>query len=319
MTSKKNKKQKLRLHPRNKNTGQYNLNALSCTIPALEKYISINKYGNQSIDFSNPIAVKLLNKALLNYYYGIKNWDFPDQNLCPAVPGRADYLHYIADLLSENNQGLIPKGHRITGLDIGIGASCIYPILGVAEYDWTFIGSDINPQSIASAQNIIQSNPALQHKITCRLQKQASSIFQGILKEDEKIDFVICNPPFHSSREAAQKGTQRKLKNLSKKRSQTPILNFAGIGPELICTGGELQFIQNMVNESKHWANHCYWFSTLVSKEANLKGVFKFLKKVQPNKIKEISMGTANKSSRIVAWTFLSESSQKAWRHQKWS
>ncbi len=319
MASKKNKEQKSRLHPRNKNIGQYDLNALASTSSALKKYIFFNKYGNQSIDFSNPIAVKLLNKALLNYYYGIKSWDFPDENLCPAVPGRADYIHYIADLLSENNKGFIPKGQQVVGLDIGTGASCIYPILGVTEYDWTFIGSDINPNSIASAQYIIQSNLALQHKITCRLQNKASNIFQGILKKDEKVDFVICNPPFHSSRVAAQKGTQRKLKNLLNQRSPTPSLNFAGIGPELIYAGGELQFIQNMVKESEQFANNCLWFSTLVSKEANLKGVFKFLKKVGPYKIKKIPMGTANKSSRIVAWTFLSKAAQIAWQQKRWT
>ena len=28
---------------------------------------------------------------------------FPNENLCPPIPGRADYIHHIADLLSINN------------------------------------------------------------------------------------------------------------------------------------------------------------------------------------------------------------------------
>ena len=141
-------KEKTTLHVRNRNREQYDLDALIIAIPALSEYIQPNRFGEESVDFSNPIAVKLLNKALLHHYYGIKNWDFPDENLCPPIPGRAEYLHLIADLLAENNLCKIPKGDQITCLDIGVGASCIYPIIGVTEYGWKFIGSDIDSKSL---------------------------------------------------------------------------------------------------------------------------------------------------------------------------
>ena len=175
MSSEKNQHDKLRLHSRNKNREKYDISALTNSNPDLKNYIIPNKWGGESVDFSNPLAVKILNKALLNYYYGIKNWEFPDENLCPAIPGRADYIHHIADLLSENNFGRIPIGNKITCLDVGLGASCIYPIIGVTEYKWKFIGSDIDPKSIASAQNIINSNSAINDKIECRLQKNSKN------------------------------------------------------------------------------------------------------------------------------------------------
>ena len=78
---------KTNLHPRNKNREQYDLAELLKEIPKLKKHIKPNKYGEDSIRFSDPTAVKLLNKALLSNYYGIKNWDFPDTNLCPPIPG----------------------------------------------------------------------------------------------------------------------------------------------------------------------------------------------------------------------------------------
>ena len=199
MSSEKKKQVKTRLHPRNKNRERYDLDALTTSNPELKKYITPNKFGGDSVDFSNPIAVKLLNKALLNYYYGIKNWEFPDENLCPPIPGRADYIHNIADLLSESNFGKIPIGDKITCLDVGVGASCIYPIIGITEYDWNFLGSDINPKSIASAENIVNSNISLKDKIECRLQKDSTNVFKGIIGKEEKIDLIICNPPFHSS------------------------------------------------------------------------------------------------------------------------
>lgn len=95
----KNRNEKVRLHTRNKNRERYDLSALTQVTPELKDHVTLNKYGVESVDFSNPLAVKLLNTALLNHYYGITNWDFPDQNLCPPIPGRADYIHHMADFI----------------------------------------------------------------------------------------------------------------------------------------------------------------------------------------------------------------------------
>jgi len=317
-SSEKNQQVKTRLHSRNKNRERYDLDALIVSNPELKNHIRPNKFGGESVDFSNPLAVKLLNKALLNHYYGIKNWEFPAENLCPPIPGRADYIHHIADLLGENNFGTIPLGDKITCFDVGLGASCIYPIIGVTEYGWKFIGSDTDPKSIASAQNIVNSNTSLKDMIECRLQTEAKNIFHGIISKEEKIDLAICNPPFHSSIEDAQKATRRKIKNLSGKEVKTPEQNFSGISSELIYDGGENKFIQNMIGESEKFSKNCFWFSTLVSKQSNLKGIYKLLETIEAKQVKTIPMGTGNKSSRIVAWNFLSKVEKKEWRESRW-
>ena len=262
---------------------------------------------------------ELLGNILLNYYYNIKYWEFPDENLCPPIPGRADYIHHIADLLYENNFGLIPIGDKITCFDIGTGASCIYPIIGVTEYNWKFIGSDIDQRSIDSANNIVNCNSSLKNKVECRLQKNPKDIFYGIIGREEKFDLSICNPPFHSSVEDAQKGTRRKVKNLSGKDTINPTLNFAGTSNDLIFDGGEYEFIQSMLRESIKFAKNCYWFSTLVSKKSNLKGIYKLLEKPEAKQIRTKPMGTGNKSTRIVAWTFLSKEEQKEWVKTRWA
>ncbi|MCL4152069.1 UNVERIFIED_CONTAM: hypothetical protein GTU68_024801 [Idotea baltica] len=318
MSSKKVNTVKSNLHSRNKNRERYNLKALVKSNPELATFVKPNKYGDDSVDFSNSIAVKTLNKALLNHYYGIKNWDFPDENLCPPTPGRADYIHYIADLLCENNFGNIPTGNKITCLDVGVGASCIYPILGTIEYGWQFIGSDINAKSIDSSKLIVESNPILKDKVIFRIQENPKDVFYHILTREDKIDATICNPPFHASLEAAQRGTKRKVQNLSGKKEKTPQLNFAGISNELVCDGGESKFIANMIRESEKFGKNCYWFTTLVSKQSNLKGIYKALDKYRANEVKTISMGTGNKSSRIVAWTFLTKLEQKEWKLSRW-
>lgn len=318
MSTEKNIQEKVRLHIRNKNRERYDLEALKIAVPELADHITTNKYGAESVDFASPVAVKLLNKALLNHYYGIKNWDFPEDNLVPPIPGRADYLHYMADLLGQSNFGDLPEGDKIKVLDVGVGASCIYPIIGVNEYGWNFIASDIDAQSIESSTNIVTSNPSLEGKIECRLQENPEALFKGILNNDEKIDFSMCNPPFHSSTEEAQKVSRRKVKNLSGKKQVKVELNFAGINNELFCEGGESKFIHNMIIESQDFAKNCFWFTTLVSKQSNLKGIYKSLNEIEVAQIKTIPIGTGNKSSRIIAWSFLSKEEQKEWRETRW-
>jgi len=318
MSTEKKIQEKVRLHIRNKNREKYDLAALIEAIPELQEHIKPNKFGEDSVDFANPAAVKLLNKALLKHYYSIQNWDFPEENLVPPIPGRADYLHYIADLLGQSNFGEIPTGENITGLDLGTGASCIYPIIGVTEYGWKFIASDIDENSVEASRKIVASNPNLEGKIEIKRQENKNHFFEGIITSEDKIDFSICNPPFHSSTEEAEKSSRRKVQNLSRKKVVKPMLNFAGLANELITEGGEHTFIHNMIAESEKFAKNCYWFSTLVSKQSNLKGIYRALNTVEANQVKTIPIGTGNKSSRIIAWSFLTKEEQKKWRETRW-
>lgn len=180
-------------------------------VPALKNHLTTSKTGNLTIYLSNPLAVKLLTRAILYHYYDISYWEFPDENLCPPIPGRADYLHHMADLLGNSIEGKIPMGDKINCLDIGVGASCIYPILGITSYEWHFTGTDIDPKSIASSQNIVNKNAILTNKIALELQENSKAIFHEIIRSENKYDLTICNPPFHSSSAEAQKGNLRKV------------------------------------------------------------------------------------------------------------
>jgi len=298
-------KEKTSLHPRNKHRERYDFGQLIQCCPELAPFVRMNDYMDESIDFFNPEAVKTLNKALLKHSYDIDYWDIPQGFLCPPIPGRADYIHYIADLLGSRNNDKIPTGNGIKCLDIGVGANCVYPIIGNKEYDWSFVGSDIDRVSIASANKIIEMNLHLKGKVELRLQSNPQHFFQGIIQKDEHFAVSICNPPFHASFADAQAGTIRKLDNLSRKNTTKPVLNFGGQNKELWCEGGEEQFVKNMIFESKQFAASCFWFSSLVSKESNLESVYATLKKVEALEVKTIPMGQGNKKSRIVAWTFL--------------
>ena len=315
---KKEHSTKPKLHQRNKHRQGYNFKQLTEACPALAPFVKVNKYGTESIDFSHAIAVKLLNKALLMEYYGIVNWQIPPNYLVPPIPGRADYIHHIADVLSDQKEQKIPKGPKIKCLDIGVGANCIYPIIGNKAYGWSFIGADIDPIAIQSAKNIIASNPSLKNKIEIRQQENKEHIFQSVIQEEDVIDLTICNPPFHTSLQEAQASNRRKVSNLKKEKVAKANLNFGGQSNELWYEGGEVAFIQKMIRESKQFATACFWFSTLVSKKTTLKGMYQALKNEKATIVKTLEMGQGQKTSRIVAWTFLTQIQQEKWKRFRW-
>ena len=326
----KSNTEKTNLHPRNLDRFGYNFEQLINVSPDLQQFVAINEHNidssdseqaKQTIDFSNPDAVKALNKALLIHHYDIQDWDIPANYLCPPIPGRADYIHYIADLLATTNNGVIPEGEMLQGLDIGVGANCIYPIIGNSTYGWSFVGTDIDENAIQNCKKIIASNPKLMDPISLQLQTESRFIFKNIITPEDRFAFTICNPPFHSSQDEATKSSLRKVNNLEARdfsnKTTKPVLNFDGHNAELWCAGGELGFITQMAYESAKYPLQCLWFTTLVSKKDNLSSIYKTLNKISVVEIKTIDMAQGQKKSRIVAWTFMSPAQQKAWKFEE--
>lgn len=328
---------KRELHPRNRHRGEYDFAQLIQCEPALAAFVGTNRYGNLSIDFANPQAVRTLNRALLRQFYSVIDWDIPAQYLCPPIPGRADYLHYLADLLASENAGVIPRGDKVRVLDIGTGANLVYPLIGHHEYGWQFVGVDIDQPALTNAGRILSANPGLSERITLRRQPQPERIFAGIVGHNERFDLTLCNPPFHASLADAQAGTERKLRGLAtsaEKRGgkrqgnllraavtasapSTPALNFGGRAAELFCPGGEAAFIKRMIAESAQLPEQVRWFSTLVSKSENLPAIYRALQAVDVQDSKTIAMAQGQKQSRFVAWTFLTATQRAEWARSR--
>ncbi|MDX8335658.1 23S rRNA (adenine(1618)-N(6))-methyltransferase RlmF [Candidatus Cetobacterium colombiensis] len=284
------------LHPNNPHKGKYDFSILSEKLPELHSFIKKNPIGEDTIDFSDNEAIICLNKALIKTYYNIDNWDIPTGFLCPPIPGRADYIHYIAELLS--------KKENINVLDIGTGANCIYPIIGSQTYGWNFTASDIDPKSIENAQKIIDTNPSLKDKVKLKLQEDKNHIFTGVIDSSDKFDLTMCNPPFHSSLEEALKANKRKVDNLNKgNKNIKKGLNFGGQKAELWCPGGERLFLKKMAKESVLFAKQVFYFTSLVSNKDNIKPTIKILEKLGA-KCQLLEMSQGQKVSRVLAWTF---------------
>jgi 23S rRNA (adenine1618-N6)-methyltransferase len=303
--------EKEKLHARNKHNQRYNFPQLIKSMPALKPYVSLNAHQDQSIDFKNPEAVKMLNKALLNYFYKIKVWDIPAGYLCPPIPGRADYVHYLADLLAQDYNDTIPQGKGIKVLDLGVGANCIYPLIGNAEYGWTFVGTDIDTMAIGAAKKIIDDN-GLSQAISLRRQSSKMLILNGVINRGERFHITMCNPPFHTSLAQAMAGSERKWKNLG---HQTTIskLNFGGRNNELWYPGGEESFVRKMIVESVGFADSCLWFTSLISKKESLPGCYYELRKANAVEVRTIDMAQGQKVSRLLAWTFLDAEARQVW------
>lgn len=291
------------LHPRNRHKNGYDLAALATTHPELAAYIKPSPQGGLTLDFANPQAVKALNAALLHHDYQILGWDLPEGALCPPIPGRADYIHHLSDLLESQQPG-------IKLLDIGTGANGVYPLLACQIYGWESVASDINSESLANVARLLDRNPHLKKHCQLRLQPDKNQMFHDIIQPDERFDVSVCNPPFHASLEEALRANRLKVNNLARHRgearqkSRTAELNFGGQGAELWCKGGERLFLKKLAKESQIYKDQCRWFTSLVSQAEHLPPIKKLIRKLGAVDLREIEMKQGNKVTRILAWTY---------------
>lgn len=293
-------------HPRNRHRDRYDFAKLTAESPSLALFVRPNPNGDSTIDFADPEAVKALNRAILLTDYGIVAWDIPADYLCPAIPGRADYIHSVADLLAEAQAGKIPVGNGVRVLDIGTGANLAYPLIGRSEYEWSFVGTDIDRTALESAEKILRANPMLAKEVELRHQASPAKVFADVVKAGEYFEVALCNPPFHASLEEAAAGTQRKWRNLGKAADPKGAtkLNFGGRESELVSEGGERGFILRMIRESSRFGEQIGWFTTLVSKETNLPAVEQALIREMAAERRLIEHTQGQKKSRIIAWRF---------------
>ncbi|MEN8765703.1 MAG: 23S rRNA (adenine(1618)-N(6))-methyltransferase RlmF [Wenyingzhuangia sp.] len=281
------------MHKKNPFQESYQFDQLSKAYPSLKKHVFTNKYGNKTIRFEDKEAVKALNKAILLLHYRLRYWEIPENNLCPPIPGRLDYLLHIDELLANKK--------NIHLLDIGTGANLIYPILGRCHFNWNCKASEVNLESLQNAKQIIRKNKCL-HDIELRPQKFKNNILVNIINPNDRFDVVVCNPPFFKNATDAAKKNERKVRNLNLNTKNT--LNFGGTSNELWYKGGEEAFIKKMIVESVQFKKQVNWFTCLVSQKENLKNIKRAINKIQPTEVKIIEMEQGNKKSRCVAWRY---------------
>ena len=139
-----------------------------------------------------------------------------------------------------------------------------------------------------------------------------------LIKRDDRFDLTICNPPFHGSASEADAAARRKVANLTGQRMGNVELNFVGRHHELWCDGGEEVFLATMARESVSYGHQVAWFSSLVSKAANVRGLQRELEMCDARRVVTLDMAQGNKISRVVAWTYLDKEEMAIWREARW-
>ncbi|KAI1352462.1 hypothetical protein F5Y01DRAFT_95223 [Xylaria sp. FL0043] len=255
--------------------------------------------GGAHLDFTDPAAVMQLTKTLLKVDFGIQI-NLPPNRLCPPVPNRHNYILWLKELLDSTSpsysQQYDPE-RKVTGVDIGTGASLIYPLLGcVQRPNWHFIATDIDAESLASARENARLNN-LEARIHI-VDRRASDSLVPDLDGDTTVDFVMVNPPFYSS--------DAELQELAAQKSQPPHSACTGAPVEMVCEGGEVEFVERIINESLLLRGRVQWYTAMLGKQSSIEILIGTLKKHKINNFAVTTFIQGSKTRRwALGWSFL--------------
>jgi len=266
---------------------KYDFDELAIFYPPLSKYVHFSSSGVSVIDWKDPQALRELTKAILIHKFQIKYWELPSKFLCPTIPSRINYLEWIDSLLKNEKK----NADFVKGLDIGTGASLIYPILGYKLFKWHFVASEKNPEAYKNALEI-QTNNDFQPFIEMRLAKDG--IFKGIIKKnDDLFDFSMCNPPFFEN--------LREQKTVNWRTCE--IKEF-----EAEFQGGELEFVKQIFDESLEFKKKVKFFTSLIGRKKDYEAILIYLNNKKENDHFEIiskALHIGQNTRWVIAWRFL--------------
>ncbi|PNF30379.1 hypothetical protein B7P43_G13417 [Cryptotermes secundus] len=284
------------MHPRNIYKTRPNFKELATSYPEFRKFAKQDITGKVTIDFKNQEALRALTTTLLHKDFGLRV-EIPLNHLVPALPLRLNYLLWLEDLL---HLSVKSREGQTRGVDIGCGASCIYPLLATTMKKWKMLATEIDHESVECARRNVACND-YEDFITVK-QVEAGTILKGALDMDDAYDFTMCNPPFFSC--------EREADSSSKSRSSSRTLprnGRTGSLSDIVVKGGEVAFILQMIQESAELRYKVKIYSTMVGLKSNFNVLKSELEKagVASSTHTEFSQGHTTRWG--LAWTFLPE------------
>ncbi|NWH80380.1 MET16 methyltransferase, partial [Piaya cayana] len=228
--------------------------------PAFRQHVRCSLAGRVSLNFKDPEAVRALTCTLLKEDFGL-TIDIPIERLIPTVPLRLNYIHWVEDLIGHQDAD---KQVLRRGIDIGTGASCIYPLLGATLNGWYFLATEVDDMCFNYAKkNVEQNNLSDLIKVVKVPQK---TLLMDALKEESEIiyDFCMCNPPFFANQLEAKGVNSR-----NPRRPPPSSVNTGGI-TEIMAEGGELEFVKRIIHDSLQLKKRLRWYSCMLGKKCSL-------------------------------------------------
>ena len=283
------------MHPRNiYRFNKPNYEKLACKYAFFKDVVKQNsKTGEYYINYNDSKSNVMLSKVLLKHDFNLE-FEHPLNHLCPPIPQRLNYMLWIQDLLQ-----CCCWNKRYHGFDIGVGASCIFPLLGIKIGEtqnelWSFLASDIDKESIDYANKNVSMNK-LNDKIKIVHQSNANYIFNDIINDKNNdnvlFDFTVCNPPFFQHLQET---------GLNKTRA-----NNATQSELVFQNGGEIGFIQLIINQIEQLKLYrkINWFTTMLGRKSSIKSITNILKKQATNNNMDIFItNTALYQGKQVRW-----------------
>ena len=241
-----------------------------------------------------------LTQTMLRVDFGL-HLALPPDRLCPPVPVRWNYIRWIQELLDSTAR--TPRGDAagadVRGLDIGVGASAVYPLLGCASRaSWRMCGTDVDAESVASARENVRRN-GLEGRVRVvgpRGVTEALVPLEEVGAGEGRWDFVMTNPPFFASREEMG----------GRGREGGPAAVCCGAEVEMVCPGGEVGFVSRMLEESRGLGGRVRWYTSMFGKLSSMRAVVAKLREHGITNYAVASLQAGHKTNRwAVAWSFL--------------
>ncbi|KAL1132048.1 hypothetical protein AAG570_010006 [Ranatra chinensis] len=270
------------MHPKNPYRTPPDFKQLAIKYPEFRKHVQQDLSGKVHLDFKDEGSVKALTNALLDKDFSLMV-ELPDDRLVPTLPLRLNYLLWIEDLLIFC--GLADK--KVMGIDIGTGASCIYPLLAARKFDWSMLATEIDKQSVRVAQSNVNRN-SLSDKIKVE-HVDVGSILVGVVDEGKVYDFSMCNPPFFSDRCEVGRG------------NNAP----SGLEHELVAQGGEIAFITKIIADSAQLGQSVRLYTTMIGHKSHVSSVKREVRAAGARSMVSTELCQGRTIRWVVAWTFM--------------
>ncbi|KAH9889603.1 hypothetical protein F4778DRAFT_383775 [Xylariomycetidae sp. FL2044] len=265
-----------------------------------EAFAAVLKETSQ-LDFSDPGSVMQLTKTLLKVDFGL-HIELPMDRLCPPVPNRHNYILWLKDLLDSSSpsyEDMYEPERSVMGLDIGTGASAIYPLLGCSQRSsWSFIATDVDGKSLEYARENVDMNE-LQDRIRL-VERRVTDECLIPLDElgIESLHFVMTNPPFYSS--------EAELLELARQKGRPPNSVCTGVSTEMVCDGGEIEFVRRIIRESLRLRERVQWYTSMLGKQSSLDALIRTLKAHEIDNYAVTSFRQGNKTRRwALGWSLI--------------
>ncbi|KAE8451750.1 hypothetical protein EG329_003207 [Mollisiaceae sp. DMI_Dod_QoI] len=262
--------------------------------------------SNGQLDFSNPESVQQLTKSLLRRDFNLKIILPPDR-LCPPVHNRLNYVLWIQDLLDTTNESYndsYDPEREVLGVDVGTGASCIYPLLGCSQRpQWRFAGTgeiyariDIDEKSLQFARQNVQDN-GLQNRIKLLKTELGDLLLPLDRMGFENIDFSMCNPPFYESK--------ADMLTSAAAKQRPPFTACTGSETEMVTAGGEIAFVSRMIDESFILKDRVQWYTSMLGKFSSVGVIVQKLREKGLDNYAVTEFVQGSKTRRwAIAWSF---------------